>query len=249
MAPPVNGFAIAAAIPGVLARRRQPRSRLPAERAASRSTFRDDPLALFVPQHYRQPDAQALFNAMRANAFAMIISAGEDGTPAATWIPFVVEGSAKQPVIFGHLARANDQWRAWTADTPLLALFQGPHHYISPDWYRGGPSVPTWNYVAVQVSGRPRLLEDPAEVEAMLGRLVEQFESARATPWQLSDQPAAYRTQKATGIVGFELIIELITGAWKLSQHADVADREGAIAGLEAAGGDDALAVARLMRG
>jgi transcriptional regulator len=103
--------------------------------------------------------------------------------------------------------------------------------------------------VAVQVRGRPRLLEDPAQVEAMLERLVLALESGREPSWRLGDQPAAYRASQASGIVAFELMIEEITGAWKLSQRASVADREGAIAGLAAAGGDDALAIARLMAG
>ncbi len=203
---------------------------------------------MHVPEHYRQRDAEALFAAMRAGAFATIVSAGDGGAPDASWIPFVIEGTAQAPVIFGHLARANRQWRSWTAATPLLAVFQGPHHYISPGWYVSEPCVPTWNYLAVQVRGRPRLLEDTAEVEAMLDRLVEQFESTRENPWRLAGQPAAYRARMAGGIVGFELIVEEITGAWKLSQDDDTGDRDGAIAGLEESGGDDALAIARLMR-
>lgn len=204
---------------------------------------------MFVPEHYRERDAAVLFAALRAHAFATVISAGAGGAPMATWIPFVIEGTAEQPVIFGHLARANDQWRSWSAGTPLLALFQGPHHYISPSWYESAANVPTWNYVAVQVRGRPRLLADAAEVEAMLDRLVAQFESAREAPWELADQAAGYRAQQAAGIVGFELMIEEITGAWKLSQRASAADRAGAIAGLRACGGDDALALVRLMSG
>ena len=206
--------------------------------------------ALFVPEHYRQGDQRALVEAMRDNAFATIISADSGGAPSATWIPFLIEGTPERPVIFGHMARANDQWRSWTAQTPLLALFQGPHHYISPSWYEHpAPHVPTWNYVAVAVRGRPRLLGDAAEVEAMLDRLVEQFESARAAPWELGAQPADYRARQAAGIVAFELMIEEITGAWKLSQRAGLADRSGAIAGLRAQGGDQALAIAALMDG
>jgi transcriptional regulator len=204
---------------------------------------------VFVPEHYRQRDRQALFDAMRANAFATIISTGPGGAPAASWIPFVIEGTPQQPLVFGHLARANDQWRGWTASTPLLALFQGPHHYISPAWYESAPHVPTWNYLAIQLRGHPRLLEQPAEVEAMLERLVAQMESTRERPWQLSSMPPSYRAQQAAGIVGFELIVEEITGAWKLSQRADAPDRAGTIAGLRATGGDDALAIASLMSG
>lgn len=204
---------------------------------------------MFVPEHYRERDATVLFAAMRAHAFATIISAEEGAGPQATWIPFLIEGTPARPVIFGHLARVNDHWRGWNSGTPVLALFQGPHHYISPSWYVSAPNVPTWNYLAVQVRGRPRLLEDQVEVEAMLGRLVTQFEAERMPPWTLADQPARYRAEMARGIVGFELLAEEITGAWKLSQSKSAADRAGAIAGLRATGGDAALAVAHLMGG
>ncbi len=203
---------------------------------------------MFVPEHYRERGATALFEAMRAHAFATIISADADGAPTATWIPFVVEGEPERPVIYGHLARANPQWTSWHPATPLLALFQGPHHYVSPSWYASTPNVPTWNYLAVQVRGRPRVLEDPLEVEAMLERLVRQFEAGRDPEWELRDQPADYRVPMARGIVAFELLIDEITGAFKLSQSKSAADRAGAIAGLERCAGDDAAAIALLMR-
>ena len=203
---------------------------------------------MFVPEHYRERGATELFDAMRAHAFATIISAEADGAPTATWIPFVVEGEPERPVIFGHLARANPQWTSWHPATPLLALFQGPHHYVSPSWYASTPNVPTWNYLAVQVRGRPRVLEDPREVEAMLERLVGQFEAGRDPEWELRDQPADYRARMARGIVAFELLIDEITGAFKLSQSKSAADRAGAIGGLERCAGDDAAAIALLMR-
>jgi transcriptional regulator len=203
---------------------------------------------LFVPEHYWERRATELFEAMRANAFATIVSASTDGAPAATWIPFVVEGEPERPVIYGHLARANPQWTTWHPATPLLALFQGPHHYVSPSWYASSPNVPTWNYLAVQVRGRPRVLEDPREVEAMLERLVAQFEADREPAWELRDQPSDYRERMARGIVAFELLIDEIAGAFKLSQSKNAIDRAGAIAGLERCAGDDAGAIAQLMR-
>ena len=202
---------------------------------------------MFVPEHYRERDASALFEVLRANAFATIISAGAGGAPSATWIPFLVEGQPDRPVLHGHMARENPQWRDWHAATALVALFQGPHHYISPGWYGTEPNVPTWNYLAVQVRGRPRLLADVADVEAMLARLVDQFEAERAAPWALASQPPAYRAGMASGVVAFELLIDEIAGASKLSQNRTAADRAGVVAGLERLGGDDAAAIARLM--
>ena len=81
----------------------------------------------------------------------------------------------------------------------------------------------------------------------MCSTIRQRWRPCSSVSW--GSQPAPYRAAQAAGIVGFELIVEQITGAWKLSQRASAPDREGAIAGLRAAGGDDALAIARLMAG
>ena len=85
-------------------------------------------------------------------------------------------------------------------------------------------------------------------MEAMLERLVAQFEADRDPVWQLRGQPADYRARMGRGIVAFELLVDEITGAFKLSQSKRAADRAGAIAGLERCAGDDAGAIALLMR-
>jgi transcriptional regulator len=206
---------------------------------------------LYVPPPYRPPGRDALVGLARRCAFATVVSATADGRPEATWIPFLIEGTVESPRVYGHMARANRQWRSWTSETPLLAVFQGPHHYISPRWYATSPNVPTWNYLMVQVRGRPRLLDphaDEAEVVDMLHRLVDQFEGGGPEAWQLASQPESFVAELSKGIAAFELLVDDIDGVWKLSQAKEEADRAATIAALDALGGDHATQIATWMR-
>jgi transcriptional regulator len=145
--------------------------------------------------------------------------------------------------LLGHVARANAQWQALEGADHVLAVFQGPHAYISPSWYEQHPSVPTWNYAAVHASGRARLM-DEAELHELLMRLSSTYEAGRENAWRMSDLPAAYVDSMLKMIVGFELVVERLEGKFKLSQNrpAEVAR---VIAALEREG---ETGVAALMR-
>jgi len=145
------------------------------------------------------------------------------------------------------MARGNPQWQALQPDADVVAIFQGPHHYVSPAWYGHHPSVPTWNYAVVHVTGRPRLVRDPRELEAMLLELVVENEAHGPQPWRM-DLPADYRDKMIAGIVGFEIDIVRMEGKFKLSQNRPADDRPRVIEALGRIGSDDALGVARLMR-
>jgi transcriptional regulator len=127
-------------------------------------------------------------------------------------------------------------------------VFQGPHAYVSPGWYRVHPSVPTWNYVAVHAYGRPAVIEAPDRVKALLARLVAVYEGGRAAPWRFESLAADYVDGMIRGIVAFDLPIERLEGKAKLSQNRGAEDRVGAIQGLEATGEPLDTATAALMR-
>jgi transcriptional regulator len=130
----------------------------------------------------------------------------------------------------------------------VLALFHGPHAYISPRWYATGPSVPTWNYVDVHAYGTVRLIEESAWLRRFLHRLSERHEAGNPTPWQVQDLPEAYLQGMLKGIIGLDITVTRLEGKYKLSQNRPAADRPGVIAALEAKSDADAHAVARLMR-
>jgi transcriptional regulator len=122
---------------------------------------------------------------------------------------------------------------------------------VSPDWYASKAAdprvVPTWNYVAVHVSGRLRFFDDPERISALLHRLTDRFESRRSRPWRVEDAPGEFFEKMVRGVVGLELWIEEIQGKWKLSQNRPAEDRAGVRAGLRREGGAAGSALVNLM--
>lgn len=175
-----------------------------------------------------------------------------DGAPIASHLPIMVDREAGQyGTLIGHMARNNPQWRGFGPATEALVIFQGPHGYISPNWYASEQAVPTWNYTAVHAYGAPRIIEDHDAVLAHMERLVAENEGAVSgpgdAPWSLDGQAEEFRDMQLRGIVAFEIPIRRLEGKFKLNQNKPEADRLGAAAGLRASG--DALAgeLARLM--
>lgn len=201
---------------------------------------------LYVPEVFAERDASALCALVEENGFATLISP-DAVDPPVTHLPLLLE-RARGPsgVLLGHMARANPHWRHLERHPGVLAIFHGPHAYVSPAWYQVHPSVPTWNYAVVHVAGNARLIHDPAALEPLVRRLVEYHERTRPQPWRM-DLPADYRTAMLRGIVGFEIEITAITGKFKLSQNRPAVDREHVCAALSA-GASPEREVGLLMR-
>lgn len=168
-------------------------------------------------------------------SFGMLITA-LDGEPIATQLPFAFFSErGDYGSFFSHTSIDNPQVQQFAPhclDCPLaLVVFQGPHSYISPRW-RGadGPTAPTWNYVAIHVYGRPRVIEDPREVRELLGRAVDQYEADMAQPWSLDELDEAYFQQRMTSMVAFDIPVERIETKARLGQkqssemNAELAD-------------------------
>jgi transcriptional regulator len=163
-------------------------------------------------------------------------------------IPFLVERSARGVLLQGHLARPNPQIAGLARGSEALAIFPGPDAYISPTWYAAGPSVPTWNYVAVHAYGAVCVKEGDAWLRPFLRRLAERHEAGNPRPWRLDDLPEDYLAQMLKGIVGFEIAVDRLEGKWKLSQNRPEEDRPRIIAALEERNDPGGMAIARLMR-
>lgn len=204
---------------------------------------------MYVPKAFEKADPAWSHDLIRAQPFALLTTVGDDGAPFATHLPLLLD-AARGPfgTLMGHVAKANAQAGHLQAGRVAMAMFWGPHAYISPGWYTHHPAVPTWNYVTVHAYGRPVLQADPAAVRAHLDALSRLFESGQARPWRLGGQPAAFIDGMLNGLVAFELPIETLQGKAKLSQNRIAEDRAGAIAGLRAAGDPDSLATAALMQ-
>jgi transcriptional regulator len=198
---------------------------------------------MYIPAHFRVEDPALLLPLLERYGFATLVTV-EEGSPFATHLPLLLRREPDRLV--GHMARANPQWRGLEAQREVLALFQGPHAYVSPSWYASAPNVPTWNYAVVHAYGTARLLEDAAEVLALLGDTVAQYESGRERPWRLEDAQD-YAERLVAGIVAFEVRVTRLEGKFKLSQNKGAADRAGVIAALEASADPLERELARMM--
>jgi transcriptional regulator len=193
---------------------------------------------MYIPKHFEQNDEATLFDFIDAHAFGTLITT-PGGKPFASHVPFLLDREARK--LHCHLARPNPQWQH-LADAPeVLAVFAGPHAYVSPTWYVA-PGVPTWNYAVVHVHGAARCVDDAAFTRAHVETLAAKFERGSAAPW-VPD----YDVRRLQGIVGIEIGIASFEGKFKLSQNRSAADRAQVIARLTQSGRDEDAALARLM--
>jgi transcriptional regulator len=201
---------------------------------------------MYVPSHFAETDPAALHDFIERYSFGLLISqvAGE---PFATHLPFLLDRAAgPHGALVGHMARANPHWKSLRDQTSLV-VFSGPHAYISPTWYEAANVVPTWNYTAVHAYGQAEPIEDRDALLEIVQRSVAVYESAMPRPWTL-DTAGPFVDRLLAQIVGFRIPIARIEGKWKLNQNHPAERREKVIGALEGRGGEDALAVAAMMR-
>jgi predicted FMN-binding regulatory protein PaiB/threonine/homoserine/homoserine lactone efflux protein len=217
---------------------------LPQRRASS--ACGDRPV-VYLPPAFSETRPAVLLDHVERYSFGLLVSHGPDGL-VASHIPFLVERTDPELHLLGHLARPNPQVDDLGRGKEVMAIFSGPHAYISPSWYLHGPSVPTWNYVDVHAYGTVRPVEDPTWLRRLLCRLSDRHEAGNPAPWRVEDLPETYLEAMLKGIVGFDITVSRLEGKFKLSQNRPAADRPSVITGLEVQADENSTAVARLMR-
>lgn len=201
---------------------------------------------MYIPKAFEGSDAIGR-EIMQAHGWALLVTADETGVPLATHLALHWhDDGSPHGALLGHLARANGHWRLFQRPVESLAMFWGPHAYVSPTWYAPGPKVPTWNYVTVHAYGRPEIVEDTADALAILRRLSTTYEGADG--WSLDVLPPGNAEAQTRGIVAFRMPLARVETKLKLGQNRDLEDRHRVIARLEECGGDDAKATAAWMR-
>ena len=195
--------------------------------------------SLYRPTVFRMDQRATLLAHAAAYPFATVITYGEGGL-AVSHLPLLID--PEREVLRGHVARGNRQLAHLTAGAEALAIFHGPHGYVSPSVYEDQPSVPTWNYVVVHARGRARPV-DAGELRAILDDMVTQFD---ITGWRF-DGPEEFVRTKLEAIAGFEIALESVEGKWKISQNRSLADQRRVIEWLEK-GDDPSRALAAVMR-
>jgi len=202
-------------------------------------------MSLYVPDHFDARDRAAVARLLHDHPFATLVTATR-GEPLVSHVPLLhVADCEPHGTLVGHFARANPHA---AADGESIAIFHGPHAYVSPSWYEEpAAAVPTWNYAVVHAHGTLELARDAAETRAILDALIHRFESHRAAPWQLGLDRARLDAMVAA-IVGFRIKVRRLDAKFKLSQNRPPADRARVATALTAEGYAEAEATAAWMR-
>jgi transcriptional regulator len=202
---------------------------------------------VYIPPLHKEDRIDVLHDAIGRTGLATLVTLTDDGL-VASHLPMLLDPDpAPYGTLLGHLARPNPQARGTAADVQALAIFQGPDAYITPSWYatkrETGKVVPTWNYVTIHAYGPVEFFNDTERLRAIVTRLTDRQEQARAEPWAVTDAPADFIDGMLKGIVGFALPIVRLEGKWKMSQNRPAPDRAGVIDGLQDDGRGDVAAL------
>ncbi|WP_264566794.1 FMN-binding negative transcriptional regulator [Flavobacterium sp. N3904] len=199
---------------------------------------------MYIPNLYKNEDKDAIRTFLKANAFGILINQ-TNGKLWATHIPLELEiNSEGDEVLMGHISKENPQWTAFESDDQVLAVFTGPHSYISSSWY-DHENVPTWNYSAVHVYGKIKIIEGDAVIDS-LTKLVDKYEKNSKCPVRVAD--LSKKTMMQTrGIVAFEIKIEEIKAQNKMSQNRDDKNYSNIISELQKTENPQSMAVAKEM--
>lgn len=193
---------------------------------------------MYIPPSFRVDDLPTLHAFLERYSFATLIS-NVDGAPFATHLPLLVDRTQGElGTLLGHFAAPNPHAAVIGGEQTSLAVFQGPHAYISPTYYSGNsPAVPTWNYAAVHVYGRLQPAPSQQWTRDLLDRLVAFYESGAEQPWK-DDLDDDLRNKLLGGIVAFSLPIERLEGKFKLGQNRSLEDQQCMFAALQKRGAD-----------
>ncbi len=206
---------------------------------------------MYAPKFFRERSLDRMIAFVETNPFGLI-AAVQGGQIEATHLPLLIErvqdGGGTRLRLVSHFAKSNRQGRTLSEGDEVLCIFQGPHGYITPEWYRDEEDVPTYNYSAVHIRGRYRALQEPGEVRDILEKTTHFFESDKVVPWSMDDIDKQLVESLMQGVLCFVVDVTAIEGASKHSQDKTEDDRAAVLNGLEHRGRRDDLALCEQMR-
>jgi transcriptional regulator len=199
---------------------------------------------MYIPSYFQIQDEDVIYDIIENNSFATLFSQ-HNGNPFATHLPLTLDKNKEY--LYGHFARLNPQWKD-IENQDVLAIFHGPHCYISPSWYETNIAVPTWNYVAVHVYGRVKIVDNEQELMNSLRDMVLKYEEPNSS-YKLDDKvDSKYLESMTKGIVGFKIKINKIEGKSKLSQNHPLERQKLIIQRLEQITNEHNQKIASLMK-
>lgn len=177
---------------------------------------------MYTPSSFKETDPKVLLRLIREFNFGVLFSQHGD-EPQATHLPFLITEDKKE--LTAHFARANKHWKSLKEDKEVLIVFQGPHTYISPSWYKNRDTVPTWNYATVHVKGLPEVIHDTEELRKMVTELTHYHESQIESDWSMKEAESKMEIE-LKAITGLRVSITEIQGTFKFNQNKSREDQQ-----------------------
>lgn len=196
--------------------------------------------------YFKSGDEKDVIAFMHEHPFIILCGADSLGQPVATHVPVLFSERENKIILRAHTMRKQDHTLAFADNQKVLAIFYGPHTYVSASWYENKQIASTWNYQAVHAKGVLKFLDERALLE-IITELTEKFENNPHSPALVQKMDKEYVSKMMQAIIGFEIEIESIEHVFKLSQNRDEKSYQHIIDSLTA-GDPDAKAIASEMK-
>jgi transcriptional regulator len=174
-----------------------------------------------LPYH-KENNPQALKSFIEQYPFAFLSGSDLAHRPIATQVPLLMEERAGSLFLSGHIMKNTDHHKAFLQNENVLAVFTGPHTYVSGTWYSNPYIASTWNYMSVHIKGSIRFL-DEASLEELMRKTTLHFENYNPQSTTIFDNlPLEFKQRVMKAIVAFEIEIKEMNNVFKLSQDRDL---------------------------
>ena len=198
--------------------------------------------------YFKEKDKQVLFQFLNDHPFAFLTGSSSTGEQVATQIPILVEEREGEWYLQGHIMRNTDHHKAFNENPQVLAVFTGPHTYVSASWYTDPQIGSTWNYMSIHIKGNIRFLPKE-DLISLMQKLTLKFENNNTnSPTIYDNLPDEFLQKMLPAIVAFEIKVEEMENVFKLSQNRNEQSYRNIIACLEEQGGNSALVAVEMKK-
>lgn len=201
---------------------------------------------MYKLSYFTETDIRKVESIIKDYPFAIVLGLGADGFPVATQLPVEFLRRGEDMFLRGHLMKDTDHHLAFLKNNQVMAIFTGPHCYISASWYTKKNVASTWNYISVQAKGIIQFLDEPETIK-ILEEITNTYEGLDS-PASFRQLEKTYVTEMAKFVIGFEIKIESLENVFKLSQNHSPETKRGIINALEILESENANAIAKFMK-
>ena len=194
---------------------------------------------MYIPAKYLVEEWAPQEELILENPLATIVTHTEEDGLIANHIPMIlrVDAATGRKYICAHIARVNHQVPSLSDNPDVLVIFKSPDSYITPTYYPTKQEthkvVPTWDFAAVHIKGKSRIVDEPSWVLEQLNDLTDQQERNSNPAWRVDETPSNYLGLLQKAIYGLEIEIVETRCKFKFEQQMKRQDIDGVIDGLE----------------